>query len=128
MSTVERFEAVTAVLAGLLTGALVGVLGSVFHRVTIGAFPTGVVVALAAVGLGAVFMRALAGRGAYTAYAVTVLAVVAAAWVAEDRIVIGQTVGVAWTAGALVLCVLGFLLPERLFAAGGSSPASPAGD
>ena len=67
-------------------------------------------------------------RLTYVGLSVAVLAVVAAAWVAEDRIVIGQTVGVAWTAGALVLCVLGFLLPERLFAAGGPAPASTAGD
>lgn len=114
-SAVERFETATAVLAGVITGGAVGVVGSVFHRFSSGSFPTGVVAALAAVALGAVFMRALAGRGSYAAYAVTVLGAIALAWFSPDRIVIGEPVGVAWALGALVLGVAGFLLPEGWF-------------
>ena len=113
--TVERFEAVTAVLAGLLTGGLVGVVGSVFHRVTTGSLPTGVIASVVAVALGAVFLRALAGRVAYTAYALAVAGGITAAWFAEDRIVLAQPVGFAWAGGALLALVAGFLLPERLF-------------
>lgn len=112
---VERFDTVTAVLAGVVTGAAVGVVGSVFHRFASGEFPTGVVAALAAVALGAVFMRALAGRGAHAAYAVTLLGVIALAWLSPDRIVVDQPVGVAWGIGALTLGAAGFLLPESWF-------------
>ncbi|MGM0385659.1 MAG: hypothetical protein ACQERF_06740 [Actinomycetota bacterium] len=114
-SAVERFDTVTAVLAGVVTGAAVGVVGSVFHRFASGEFPTGVVAALAAVALGAVFIRALAGRGAYAAFAVTLLGVIALAWLSPDRIVVGQPVGLAWSMGAVILGVTGFLLPESWF-------------
>lgn len=116
MATVlERFDAITAALAGMLTGAAVGVVGSVFHRFMSDGFPAGVVAALAAVALGVVFMRALAGRGAYSAYAVTLLGAIALAWLSPDPIVLDQPAGIAWAVGATTLVVVGFLLPEALF-------------
>jgi hypothetical protein len=116
-SAVERFETASAVLAGLLTGATVGVVGSTFHRYRLGDAPVGVVVALVAVALGVVFMRALAGRGALAAYAVALLGVILGiALVGSDRILLlGQGIGLVWAIGAAVLALAGFVLPERWF-------------
>lgn len=114
-SAVERFESVTAVLAGSVTGGVVGVVGSVFHRVTAGSVPVGVVGALAAVALGAVFVRALAGRGTFAAYAVTVLGAIALAIVTDDLIVVPEGAGLVWGIGAAALLAAGALLPERWF-------------
>lgn len=115
--TAERFERAAAVLAALITGVVVGALGSVFYRVTTDFVPSGLVVALAAVGLGAVFLRALAGRAEYVAYPVAVLASVGAASAASDRILLVQGVGILWIVGAVLLAVIGVLLPRQWFGA-----------
>lgn len=116
-SAVEHFETASAVLAGLLTGATVGVVGSIFHRYRLGDAPVGVVVSLVAVALGVVFMRSLSGRVALAAYAAALLGVILGmALVGSDRIVLlAQAVGLVWAIGAAVVSLTGFLLPERWF-------------
>ena len=49
------------------------------------------------------------------AYAAAVLVMVGAAWLAPDRIVVGEGAGLAWGIGAVLACAAGALLPRRWF-------------
>lgn len=115
---VTRFEDASAVVAGLLTGVMVGIVGTVFHRYQWNGLPLGVVVALVAVVTAIAFTRALGGMAALAGFVVTTLAAVAAmTWLTPgaDHIVLPDAVGITWGVGVVLACALGLALPRHLF-------------
>lgn len=118
-ATAGRIEAASALLAGVLLGATVGVIGTIFHRTAWGRLPVGVVAGLVLVGAGVVFMRALGGRIPTACFVgATLLGLAALAWLTPgvDRILLPDAAGLAWGVGAAATGVAGLALPERWFA------------
>lgn len=118
------------VLGGCLTGTVVGAVGTVAHRATIGGlyFPrgvddeyvltSGVVLALIAVVLAGACMRAWAGYVALIAYtAAMMLSVLVFSYASPggDLLVPDQPVGLVWIGGGSVLAAIVFFLPRSWF-------------
>ncbi len=107
-------------LASVLIGAVVGLVGTVAHRIVIGSaeLPVGIVLALLAVCTGAVFVRAWAGWVALFAYAGAVMVVVwllAFGSAGGDVLVPGQAVGNVWVIGSSVVAALVAFAPRSWF-------------
>lgn len=113
---VAKLGRVSAFLAGVLLGAMVGVVGTVFHRTSWGPVPLGVLASLTLVVTGVVFMRALDGRLAAAVFALAALAGIAVLAVVTpggDRILLADGPGLSWAGGAVVLAGAGLALPSR---------------
>lgn len=116
-----RGRVVGHVIGGCVSGALVGMVGTVAHRAVVGEhyLPYGIVLALAAVLLGGTCMRAWSGYPAVAAYGVALaVAVGVLAYISPggDVLVPAQVVGYVWIVGSLVLVAVVFFLPGSWFA------------
>ncbi|WP_343035819.1 DUF6113 family protein [Isoptericola sediminis] len=105
-------------LLGLLLGAVVGLIGTVGHRMLWGDLPVGPVLGLALTLSAAVLCRAWSGVGTLLAcgagWLVTVQ-VLAAEGPGGDVLVPADAIGYVWTYGGLVLFAVAAFLPRRWF-------------
>ncbi|WP_278236784.1 DUF6113 family protein [Isoptericola sp. AK164] len=103
---------------GLLLGGVVGLIGTVGHRMAWWDLPLGLALALALTLSAAVLCRAWAGVGTLLAcgagWLVTVQ-LLAAEGPGGDVLVPADTVGYVWTYGGLLLFAVAAFLPRRWF-------------
>ncbi|PFG33757.1 DUF6113 family protein [Sanguibacter antarcticus] len=117
MSARPRFSAVTvlAYIGALATGALVGLLGSVAHRQWM---PWILVVALVAVGVAGILVRAWLGGAGIAAYGVgwlVVVQVLALVGPGGDILLPAQTSTYVWMIGGIAMIGLAAVAPRKWF-------------
>lgn len=111
-------------VALLVLGAFIGVVGTGVHRMTT---PWGLALALVLVALGGVVARAWVGAWGVLAVGLGVLAataVLASQGPGGDVLVVGDTIGYIWYAGAVAVAVA-MLLPRSWFRDSRSAHGQP---
>lgn len=115
--TARAVAAVVAVVAGVVVGAA----GTLVHRWSAGAVPTGLLAAFAVVVVGAVFARSAAdGGGVFLFGLAGVLTSQTMTFVSPngDVLVTDEVISYVWLLGLPVVTALTMLLPRRWFADG----------
>lgn len=112
----DRFVGVAAPAVAVVTGAVVAACATLVHRAAVAGLPVGLVAALVAVGVGAVFARALAdGAGAFLYGLAALLTVFLMTYYVPggDLVLTSEPVSYAWLVGAPVAAAAAAVVTPR---------------